>query len=272
MTEPLVSVIMPVYNAEKYIAESIASVLKQTHANWELLVTNDGSTDNSESIVRSLGDPRIKIFGQQNRGVSAARNVALDNMHGKYFTFLDADDLLPPESLSQRIAFAEKYHDIDMVAGAVCFFTPNGDEKHWHPNFKGDPLQAFIRIDEKVFCNPSLLIRRKDSISYRFKEGMTHVEDLLFFVSIASQQAHRYAYLDDVVYKYRVTRNSAMKNLKGLENGYWTFFDSVKNLPNAVPQNVRYLKWRIVRIMILSYLAGGRVLNAVNVLPKIFRD
>lgn len=271
MPEPLVSVIMPAYNAEKYIAESVQSVLNQTYTNWELLVTNDGSTDNSESVVRSLGDPRIKIFCQQNRGVSAARNVALDNMQGDYFTFLDADDLLPSDSLSKRIAFAEKSHDTDMVAGAVSFFKPNGEEKRWHPNFNGDPLQAFIRIDEKVFCNPSLLIRRKPSISYRFKEGMSHVEDLLFFVSIASQQAHRYAFLDDVVYKYRVTGNSAMKNLKGLENGYWTFFESVKNLPNALPQNVRYLKWRIVRIMILSYLAGGRVLSAVSVVPKIFK-
>jgi glycosyltransferase involved in cell wall biosynthesis len=268
MAEPLVSVIMPAYNAEKYLRQSIHSLLEQTFANWELLVTNDGSIDSTGEILHSFADPRIKVFHQENKGVSAARNTALANMQGKYFTFLDADDTLPPDSLKLRTDFAEKNEELDMIGGTVCFFKDNGEKKIWHPAFKGDPLQAFIRIDERAFCNPSLFIRRKPSISYQFKEGMTHVEDLLFFATLASQATHRYGFIDELVYNYRVSGNSAMKNLEGLEKGYWIFFDNVKHFRNAEPKNIRYLKWRIIRIMILSYLAGGQFMNALRVLPK----
>jgi glycosyltransferase involved in cell wall biosynthesis len=267
--EPLVSVVMPAYNAGKYIAESVTSMLKQSYQNWELLITNDGSTDNTLDILSSFKDNRIKIFTQQNKGVSAARNTALSHMQGKYFTFLDADDLLPSDSLSLRIRFSELHPEIDIVGGSVRFFNSQGVQRVWKPQYKGDPLQPFIRIDERAFCNPSLFIRKKDGIQYFFKQGMSHVEDLLFFATISSQVPHNYDYITDLIYEYRVSDNSAMSNLVGLENGYWTFYESIKSFPNALPANIKYLKWRIIRIMTLSYLAVGKVGNAIKVMPKI---
>jgi glycosyltransferase involved in cell wall biosynthesis len=270
MKGPLVSVIMPAYNAEKYLRESIDSLLNQTYSNWELIVTNDGSSDGTADILQSYSDNRIKVLTQGNKGVSAARNAALAVMNGSYFTFLDADDRLSTDSLYARVEFAERNPAVDFVGGAVCFFNSKGPQKVWRPAYKGDPLQAFIRIDERVFCNPALLIRKKDGVSYRYKDGMTHVEDLLFFASVARQQLQHYDYVDEVVYYYRTSENSAMSNLTGLENGYWTFYDSVKNFPEAKKNNIRYLKWRIIRIMILSYLAAGKLIKAVKVVPKIF--
>jgi glycosyltransferase involved in cell wall biosynthesis len=272
MAEPLVSVIMPAYNAEKYLCESIRSLLDQSYTHWELLITNDGSTDKTEEILHSFADPRIKIFSHENKGVGAARNTALANMQGKYFTFLDADDTLPPDSLKLRTEYAEQHDAIDIIGGRVCFFKENGEKKNWYPKFEGDPLQAFIRIDERAFCNPSLFIRRKPAVTYRFKEGMTHVEDLLFFASLANQATHYYGYVDELVYNYRISGNSAMKNLRGLEEGYWIFFDTVKHFKKAEGKNIRYLKWRIIRIMILSYLGGKQFINALTVLPKIFKS
>ena len=87
MTDALVSILMPVYNAEAFISEAITSVIRQSHKNWELLIVNDGSTDRSKNIIHSFPDKRIQYFEQQNRGVSVARNVGLKNMKGDYFCF-----------------------------------------------------------------------------------------------------------------------------------------------------------------------------------------
>jgi teichuronic acid biosynthesis glycosyltransferase TuaG len=95
MTSPLVSVIMPAFNAEKYIVESIESVLKQTYLNWELLIVDDGSTDTTAAIVKQyqLKDTRIKYFYQENGRQGKAKNLAIKNSKGDYIAFLDADDL-----------------------------------------------------------------------------------------------------------------------------------------------------------------------------------
>src|SRR5437868_2983730 len=108
MTSPLVSIIMPAYNAGKYIAEAIQSVRAQTHKNWELLICDDGSTDGTVAIISSFKEPRIRFFTQPHAGVSAARNLAMGNMLGDYFCFLDADDVLPPNSLTARLEMLER--------------------------------------------------------------------------------------------------------------------------------------------------------------------
>lgn len=107
--KPLVSVIMPTYNAEKYLAESINSVIAQTYDNWELLITDDRSSDNTLAIAKHYvaKDSRIKLFIQeQNKGAGAARNNSIENASGKYIAFLDADDLWVPEKLEKQVSFA----------------------------------------------------------------------------------------------------------------------------------------------------------------------
>lgn len=100
-----VSVIMPAYNAAKYIAESIESVLRQTFDNWELIVVDDGSSDNTASVVKSFValDPRIKYVWQENGKQGKARNTAIANSKGEYLAFLDADDIWLPEKLQKQL-------------------------------------------------------------------------------------------------------------------------------------------------------------------------
>lgn len=102
MINPLVSVVMPAYNVEKYIAASIESVINQTYLHWELLIVDDGSSDNTALIIKKyqLQDQRIKYFHQKNSGQSQARDLALKNSTGKYIAFLDADDLWLTKKLS----------------------------------------------------------------------------------------------------------------------------------------------------------------------------
>lgn len=113
MQEPLVSVIMPAYNVEKYISESIESVLAQSYQNWELLITDDRSTDNTQRIVEEycINDKRIKLFiNKENGGAGAARNNSIKEANGRFIAFLDSDDQWLPEKLNKQINFMLKHN------------------------------------------------------------------------------------------------------------------------------------------------------------------
>src|SRR3990172_7899939 len=112
----LVSVMMPAYNAGRYIAQSIESVLAQEYSNWELIIVNDGSSDKTPQIAaRYTGDPRIKLVHQANGGEAAARNTALQHMRGDYVSFLDADDLYFPDALSNLSRFLDTHPEYGVV-------------------------------------------------------------------------------------------------------------------------------------------------------------
>jgi glycosyltransferase involved in cell wall biosynthesis len=102
-TDPLVSVCMPAYNAGKYIQEAVQSIIDQTYTNWELIIVNDGSTDNTAGVAELFTDKRIKIFHQQNKGQCAAANKAFELSGGELIKFFDADDILSPDMLSSQV-------------------------------------------------------------------------------------------------------------------------------------------------------------------------
>jgi glycosyltransferase involved in cell wall biosynthesis len=117
----LVSVIIPTYNRAHYIKECIISVLEQTYVNLEVLVIDDGSTDNTENIVNSIQDSRLRYIRQENKGRSHARNLALSMAHGKYITFLDSDDLYLPEKIELQVNYLKMHPNVAMVyTSAYC--------------------------------------------------------------------------------------------------------------------------------------------------------
>ncbi len=103
MKPPLISVIIPAYNAEKWIVGTIASVLGQTIADLEVIVVDDGSTDGTSAVALSVVDARVQVVNKPNGGVSKARNVGIEKAGGTYFAFLDADDLMTPDSLEMKL-------------------------------------------------------------------------------------------------------------------------------------------------------------------------
>ncbi|MGB3902114.1 MAG: glycosyltransferase family A protein, partial [Bacteroidales bacterium] len=99
----LVSIIIPVYNGEKYISDTIQSVIDQTYKNWELIIVDDGSTDNTAEIVKQFNDSRISYIKKNNTGVSDTRNVGAMISKGEILCFLDADDIWLPENLEKKV-------------------------------------------------------------------------------------------------------------------------------------------------------------------------
>ena len=171
----LVSIIMPVYNAEKYLSTAIESVLNQTHRNWELIIINDGSTDQSQHIISKFSDPRIVKITQQNKGVSVARNKGLDVMKGDYFCFLDADDFLPKDSLSNRLKIFKKSEYISFVDGGVLKYNESMTEMvgQWIPNFEGNPLKDLILLTGQSFFGPTWMIKN-NHLPIRFSLTLCH--------------------------------------------------------------------------------------------------
>lgn len=124
MTSPLVSIIMPAYNAGKFITESIQSVINQSYPHWELIIINDGSTDDTEEKVKSLqaNNSRIVYVLQQNGGQGKARNRGLEEAQGDYIAFLDSDDLWVAHKLKFQVDLMQKHPEIDLLfSGAVAF-------------------------------------------------------------------------------------------------------------------------------------------------------
>src|SRR5262245_49494514 len=116
-SSPLVSVVMPVYNAGAYLRLAVESVLSQTHSNWELLIVDDGSTDGCMSTVEDIRDERIRRLRQVNSGKPTALNRALDVAQGEFYALLDADDISYPRRLERQVACLSSHSD---VAGVFC--------------------------------------------------------------------------------------------------------------------------------------------------------
>ncbi len=117
VSQPLVSVIIPAYDAALYLREAVESLCKQTYKNLQIIIINDGSRDNTADIANCLAvqDPRIEVIHKKNAGVSAARNNGFEAVKGEYLCFLDADDVYLPQKIAKQVAFLEVHRDVDLV-------------------------------------------------------------------------------------------------------------------------------------------------------------
>ena len=113
---PLVSIVIPCYNSERYLEESLLSVIAQTYENIEIVVVDDGSTDTTPAIIsRHTGDARVCVVSQSNKGLAAARNAGLAASKGDYITFLDSDDIYMPSKIERQVAFLAEYPDAGLA-------------------------------------------------------------------------------------------------------------------------------------------------------------
>lgn len=262
----LVSIVMPAFNAVAVISEAIGSVLDQTYPHWELLITDDGSTDATAAAVQSFNDSRIQLIRQSNQGVSAARNRGLDLARGEFITFLDADDALPANSLQARVRLLQHDTSVDVVDGMfiVCGAELHMELKHRLPGPRGPLLPRLLRLDEHVFRNGCYLFRRRLLGQLRFQPGMTHAEDLLFFIQLAAPYKPIYAPVAEATYLYRTGISSAMTNLDGWERGYVQLLQQLRHISRLSWHQRLPAHLRIARIMLATWLKRKRPTRALS--------
>lgn len=189
----MISVIVPVFNGERTIERCIRSILSQENVNLELLVVDDGSADKTHALCRALaeGDGRIRLFHQENAGVSATRNRGLKEAKGSFVTFVDADDLLPSGALAALSAAGEA--KADFVIGSHSRFR--GPWKHDVHHNASDPLPSLMSLMCGKLYRRSLL----EQAGLRFREDLPYGEDTLFNLQYAAVSA-KIQVLSQVVY------------------------------------------------------------------------
>jgi glycosyltransferase involved in cell wall biosynthesis len=269
---PKVSVIMAAYNAAAHISEAIASVQAQSWPNWELVVVDDGSSDGTAMILNALADERIIVSHQENKGVSAARNAALDRATGAFIALLDADDILPARSLEVRAKMLMDRPELCFVDGIVLGLRPEGKGELtiYAPYYRGLPFDPLIALQASCFFGPSWMIRRTPETSgKRFPPHMRHAEDLAYYLSMA--HAGAYDHVFEPVLHYRQGHVSAMSDLDGLERGYRQLYAFVQELhPAPSADQLATMRSRMRRIMFLSYLKKGMIRNALRLKLRTF--
>lgn len=267
-----ISIITPVYNGESVISDAMQSMSKQSHSNWEWIIVNDGSSDKTGEILKSFNDSRIKIIHQPNRGASLARNRALEVAKGDYITFLDADDVLPSDALAVRCAKLMNNHNVDLVHGGVKI-TMNGKTlRRYRADLTPGPLLGRLaRLEEGVFFGVNYMVRSSKIGGARFIPGLTHSEDLLFYLKLAHDNDLQYCAVDREVYEYRIRDGSAMSNINGLENGYLELLKRSQEMGRIDVSDLRAQRKRVQSILFRSWLRKGKPLRAASAIVKVHR-
>ncbi|MFS0674970.1 glycosyltransferase family 2 protein [Ornithinibacillus sp. 179-J 7C1 HS] len=170
MDSPFVTVFMPVYNCEKYIKDSLESILNQTYKNMEILLVNDGSTDNTVHLIEQYDDNRIRlIHNPQNMGIPYTRNIGLKEAKGKYMMIMDSDDIALPNRVEKQVEYLESHHDIDAIGTNYIRFT-GSSEKKIAPTFTSPEAMRIKLLYFSPISNPSSAIRletlKKHNITY----------------------------------------------------------------------------------------------------------
>jgi glycosyltransferase involved in cell wall biosynthesis len=199
--QPLVSVIVPTYNYGHLISETLLSIQSQTYENWECLVVDDGSTDNTTAVVSSISrnESRVKLIRQENKGLAAARNTGIANSAGEYLQFLDADDLIESRKLAGQIEFLEQQEDVDIVYGDVRYFRTGNPEQLFSPGNENAPwvvplsakgkdvVLSLLRNNFMVVSSP-LLRRSVVTDVGLFDSGVKGVEDWDYWLRCAIRE------------------------------------------------------------------------------------
>jgi len=227
-----VSVIIPVYGVEKYIAGTVQSVLKQTYENFELLIIDDGSPDRSIEICQGFTDPRVRIIRQTNRGPSAARNTGIRHAQGEYLAFLDGDDLWLPEKLEKHVNHLDESAAIGVSFSYSGFIDEAGKPLGIYQMAKTTRITPPYIIRRNPIGNGSTPVIRKEVFeaikfqcnlygtieNFYFDEQLRHSEDTECWLRIAIQTPWQIEGIPEALTLYRVNSGGlSAKMLQQLE-------------------------------------------------------
>ncbi|MGN8753407.1 glycosyltransferase family 2 protein [Blautia sp. HCP3S3_C4] len=213
----LISVIVPVYNAEKYIRKCVASIQEQSYSHFELILINDGSKDNSLALCQEMAtlDQRIIVHDRINGGASAARNTGLDIAKGDYIVFVDSDDFVSPDYL-KNLYSAAKQGNYDIVQCNLQS-TDRSDFRPEKIEFRESDVSEITKgqaLNERLYKVTiwGKIYKRYIFDLFHFQEGIIYEDDASYYIFV--DRAHRLAVLDETLYYYYMSENSVMRNDK----------------------------------------------------------
>lgn len=281
---PTISVIIPAYNAEHTILDTIKSVQQQTFSDYEIIVINDGSEDRTLELVEQVEDPRLKVFSYKNGGLSTARNRGITRATGEYITFLDADDLWTPDKLEAQLAALEKHPEAGVAYSWTNFMDEKGEsfragEPIW---FEGN-VYADLLSDNFIASGSNPLIRKKaiESVG-EFDTTLRSCEDWDYMLRLAARWAFVVVPKPQILYRLSLGTMSSKINVMEeahlivIEKAFQSIPPELKPLKNKILANM----YRIMAHLCLTRIpnAGGvglasqKLQTAIYLYPKILLD
>jgi teichuronic acid biosynthesis glycosyltransferase TuaG len=209
----LVSIVIPAYNAASFIADTLESVKEQTYTDWELIVVNDGSTDNTGEVVTKNNGSSYKLLNQQNAGVSSARNKGLANASGEFIVFFDADDIMSPDFLKTRVDALRQDETIDFAGGLVETFPVKTRTRR---AVSTQAEKEILFYDPACVTIPSnYMFRKKAIVGNRifFNENLESTADRFFLLEMIRHVKGKALEQENGKLLYRVSQTSMSNTL-----------------------------------------------------------
>jgi glycosyltransferase involved in cell wall biosynthesis len=198
-----VSVILPVYNGARYIAESVTSVLNQTFTDFELIIINDGSSDNTSEILKTFTDSRIVLIQRENRGLIDTLNEGLAFAHGEYVARMDADDVMLPERLAKQVAYLDDHPRVAVLGGWAEVINESGEKIGFYdyPPTDYHKLRTYI-LKSNPFIHSTVMFRREVILRAGGYRQYRHIEDYELWTRVVFK--YQGTNLPEPLIKYRV--------------------------------------------------------------------
>jgi glycosyltransferase involved in cell wall biosynthesis len=209
----LVSVVIPAYNAERFLARAMRSALAQTYSHLELIVVDDGSTDGTAGIIRAFPDPRVRHLSQPNRGQGAARNLGIRASTGRYVTFLDADDVYLPQKVERQVEFLTTHPECEIVFCEALHFYSERPHRLFVRKSRPDPLDVLRELLRASLINPNTMMILGDRLrgGFLFREDRYYPEEWDLCLRLA-RAGHRFGHQPEglVLVEIRGDSNTTM--------------------------------------------------------------
>lgn len=273
----LVSVILPAYNAASFLSETIESVLSQTFADWNLLIVDDGSTDDTIKIANRYcqQDSRIKLFTQANQGVSVARNNGIQMTQGEFIAFLDADDQWLPEKLAAHIQHLSLRPNLGVSFGRVEFITYEGKLTGQFSNSRLTDLEPKHFLYEYPATTMSNLVVRREVFKQigGFDQNMNYAEDLDWAFRVMCSKRWQIEGINRVLMQYRNNETGLSSELYRMQEGWNLLINKAREkAPDLVNQHyslaqavhLRYLARRSLRLGLSSQVGVDFMTRALQ--------
>ncbi len=244
MSNPVVSVLMPAFNAEKHIAQAIESILQQNFADFELIILNDGSTDRTSQIISQFQDPRIQTIELvSNQGLVKARNQLVAAARGTYIAFLDADDIAMPNRLMSQVAFLRS--DTADICGSAHYslYEGSGRMKASKQRYSDADIRALITVASPL-CNPSVMGKSEIFKRFPYPAGKDYAEDYSLWADLALA-GYRFANLKEKLITYRIhqEQTSQIQNSKSqliFANSREQYLHGLGISPELTPRSMQF--------------------------------
>lgn len=244
-----VSIIIPVFQAESFLSQSVGSVLLQTYKDWELLLIDDGSTDNSLELCKQYekSDSRIIVISNSNHGVSYTRNCGLDTASGDLVLFLDSDDYLTIDCLETCVREIEN-NNLDMLQFSLALVDIRGGKHNeWRERTEILDGTAYLSSEKYLLCAGGSIISRGLISDIRFPEGIKYGEDRLFMLQVISH-CKRIKRIDNLLYNYVSNPNSASSKMSS--QSVLASIDATLDIRDRYPMLRGYLDKTLIDYMI----------------------